>query len=193
MKRFWSLVMVMVVILTAVALAVNPVGAQEETPVEVEVPSDVVVIPQVVMILVALAAMVMLAGVFLVMLRVLEALKESYPPETVEVIGKAVGEGGARLFEQIKTRAPGTPTPLDDNLVLVLEPFVDMIVSRLRDVQPLTGGAQTMASISAVATEIPPKQTESHRFTFQGPAEHHHPVARVERQYHIEFTVEEET
>lgn len=119
---------VRVPVILILMLVLAPVMLAQEEP----VPPDAVVIPLWLMIVIGIAAVVFLAGVLLLMGRVVEALKESNPPGTVDQVTKALGDGLERVLEQMKTAAPGTPTNLDDFLLAVTDPLTRAIIEKLR-------------------------------------------------------------
>jgi hypothetical protein len=100
---------------------------------EVEMPGDVVTLPT--WLVAGLSVLVTVAsGASLLLVdRALKALRESYPPGTVDVVTKSIADGLEQALKYLRDSAPGTPTNVDDVTVDVLGPLLDQLIERLRN------------------------------------------------------------
>lgn len=127
MKRFR--VPVMMVLLLLVLVMGMPVLAQAQPA---EPLPDAIILPQWALVVMGIFAGGLLLGLLFLLNKVIEALKTSYPPGTVDTVTKALGDGLQQVLDQLEANAPNTPTNIDDFLLPFIEPLTEAIIARLR-------------------------------------------------------------
>lgn len=111
-----------------------------------EVPTDAILLPMWALILLGIVVGGVLLAFLYLLIRVIDALKTSYPPGTVDTVTAALGDGLQQIIDQLKANAPNTPTNVDDFLLEFLEPLTEEIVKRLRN-EGVTSAPQTAQGV----------------------------------------------